>query len=92
MVSMALQGILRDGIATWMPSYISEVFRVDSTVSILTGVALPVFSMFTMWLAAFLYRKLVKSESICSVLFFARWRSEFSASSVRKVRFCLFPC
>lgn len=71
MVTMALQGILRDGIATWMPTYISEVFRVDSTVSILTGVALPVFSMFTMWLAAFLYRKLVKSESICSVLFFA---------------------
>lgn len=68
--SIALQGILRDGIANWMPTYITEVFKVDSTVSILTGIALPIFSMFIMWFSAFVYRKLIRNESLCSALFF----------------------
>ncbi len=70
LISIALQGILRDGIANWMPTYITEVFKVDSTVSILTGIALPVFSMFIMWFSAFVYRRLIKNESICAALFF----------------------
>lgn len=69
-VSIALQGILRDGIANWMPTYITEVFKVDSTVSILTGIALPVFSMFIMWFSAFVYRRLIRDESLCAALFF----------------------
>ena len=69
-ISIALQGILRDGISNWMPTYITEVFKVDSTVSILTGIALPVFSMFIMWFSAFVYRRLIKNESLCAALFF----------------------
>ena len=68
--AVALQGILRDGIATWMPTYISEVFKTESTTSILSGVALPVFSMFTMWFSVFIYRKFIKNESLCAALFF----------------------
>lgn len=70
LISIALQGILRDGIANWMPTYITEVFKVDSTVSILTGIALPVFSMFIMWFSAFVYRRLIRNESMCAALFF----------------------
>lgn len=70
LISIALQGILRDGIANWMPTYITEVFKVDSTVSILTGIALPIFSMFIMWFSAFVYRKLIRNESLCAALFF----------------------
>lgn len=68
--SVAMQGILRDGISAWMPTYITEVFKVDSTVSILTGVALPVFSMFIMWFSAFIYRRFIRNESLCAALFF----------------------
>lgn len=68
--SVAMQGILRDGISAWMPTYITEVFKVDSTVSILTGIALPIFSMFIMWFSAFIYRKFIKNESLCAALFF----------------------
>ncbi len=42
LVSIAIQGMLRDGISTWMPTFMSETFQVESTVSILTGVALPI--------------------------------------------------
>ncbi len=68
--SIAMQGILRDGIANWMPTYITEVFKVDSTVSILTGIALPIFSMFIMWISALIYRKCIRNESSCAALFF----------------------
>ena len=40
MLAIMMQGILRDGITTWMPSYISETFHLASSVSILTGIAL----------------------------------------------------
>ena len=39
MLAIMMQGILRDGITTWMPSYISETFHLASSVSILTGIA-----------------------------------------------------
>lgn len=68
--SVAMQGILRDGIATWMPTYITEVFKVESTVSILTGVALPTFSIFIMWFSAFIFRRFITNESLCAAMFF----------------------
>lgn len=43
LISNAVQGMLRDGITTWMPSFISDTFELGSAVSILTGVALPIF-------------------------------------------------
>lgn len=43
LLAVAAQGMLRDGITTWVPTFISETFQMESTVSILTGVALPVF-------------------------------------------------
>lgn len=46
LLSIAMLGILRDGITTWMPTFISESFKVESTVSILTGVAIPATHMF----------------------------------------------
>lgn len=69
--AVALQGIIRDGISTWMPTYITEVFKVDSTVSILTGVALPMFTIFVTRFAVYLYLKRIKNESLCAAIFFA---------------------
>ena len=46
LMSIALLGVLRDGINTWMTTFISETFSVESTVSILTGVAIPATHMF----------------------------------------------
>ncbi len=43
MLTIAIQGILRDGIATWFPTFMSENFKMGSENSILTAVALPIF-------------------------------------------------
>ena len=44
MIAIVMQGMLRDGVTTWMPSYISETYNLSNAIAILTGVVLPVFS------------------------------------------------
>jgi OPA family glycerol-3-phosphate transporter-like MFS transporter len=70
MVAIALQGMLRDGVTTWMPSYIAETYNLSSVISILTGVILPIFSIGSFWLSAWLYRKHMKNPITCAALFF----------------------
>lgn len=70
MVAIVLQGALRDGVTTWMPTYISETYKLGSNVSILTGVVLPIFSILTFQAASLMYKKLVKNLMTCACLFF----------------------
>lgn len=66
MLVIILQGSLRDGVTTWMPSYISETFNLSSSVSILSGVILPLFSILTYQLASWLYNSKLKNELVCA--------------------------
>ena len=45
LLAIAMQGILHDGISTWMPTFLSETFKVKSTVSILSTLAMPITHM-----------------------------------------------
>ena len=71
MLAIVMQGLLRDGITTWMPSYISETFDLGSGISILTSVALPLFSLVTFQLTEFLNRHLLRNELSCACAIFA---------------------
>ncbi len=66
MVAILMQGALRDGVTNWAPTYISEMFNLDSTVSILTGVILPVFSILSFSAVSFINRRLIKNEIVCA--------------------------
>ena len=57
MAAIVLQGMLRDGITTWMPSFIGESFGIGTEISILSGVLLPVFSILCFRAAQWLYQK-----------------------------------
>ena len=70
MVAIVLQGMLRDGVTTWMPSYISETYHLDSGVSILSGVLLPLFSIFSFRVAAKMYSGWLKSPVRCGAVIF----------------------
>lgn len=70
MAAIVCQGALRDGVTTWMPSFIAETYRLGSTVSILTGVILPVFSIACFQLALWLYMKKENNELRLSGLIF----------------------
>lgn len=62
MVCIVLQGSLRDGVTTWMPSYIDETFNLGTAISILSGVIMPIFSLLCINVAKAIYFK-VKSLS-----------------------------
>ena len=70
MLGIALQGMLRDGVTTWMPSYISETFDISNILSILSGVIMPIFSVICVRLSTALYRKNIKNPVTLAGVFF----------------------
>lgn len=70
MAAIVLHGALRDGVATWMPSFVSETFRLSSEVSILSGVCLPVFAIISLRLALGLYERMPGRPLHCATLIF----------------------
>ncbi len=71
MAAIVLQGMLRDGVTTWMPSYISETYRMSNITSILTGVVLPLFGILCFQLATKLHMKKLTNPLLCAGVFFA---------------------
>jgi len=57
MAAIVLHGALRDGVTTWMPSFVSESFHLSSEISILSGVCLPVFAIFSLRAALWIYER-----------------------------------
>ena len=70
MIPIILQGMLRDGITTWMPSYISETYNLNNEISILTGIILPIFSIISFQITTSLYTKKLKNPMTCSGFLF----------------------
>lgn len=71
MLAIFFQGSLRDGVTTWVPTYISEVFKLGSEASILSGVIVPIFSLASIQLASIIYNKMGKKPFKCAGLMFA---------------------
>lgn len=71
MFTNIFQGLLRDGITTWMPTYMADSFGFGSGSAILTGVALPIASITISFFTASIYRKILKNEAKCTTLFFS---------------------
>ena len=70
MLAIVMQGMLRDGVTTWMPTYISETYHLSSVISILTSVILPIFSIICYEVAAKLYRKYFQNPLLCAGVIF----------------------
>lgn len=71
LLAIIIQGSLRDGVTTWMPSLISETFNLSNNISILTGVIFPVFSIIVFQIISKIYRKAFRNELILSGIMFA---------------------
>ena len=70
MLAIVMQGMLRDGVTTWMPTYISETYHLSSVISILSSVILPIFSIISYEVSAKLYRKYFKNPLQCAGVIF----------------------
>lgn len=70
MVTIMLQGSLRDGVTTWVPTFVSEAFNLGSEISILSSVIIPLFSLASLQLTGVIYNKLGKKPFKSAGLFF----------------------
>lgn len=68
---IVLQGSLRDGVTTWLPSLLSDAFGLGNETSILSGVVLPVFSIAAFQLVSLVYRRAIRNELTLAGLLFA---------------------
>lgn len=69
LLAIILQGTMRDGMTTWMPVYMNEVFGMSSAKSILSAAALPIFGVFSTLFASVLLSRL-RSEVFTAALLF----------------------
>ncbi|MBE6734519.1 MAG: MFS transporter [Ruminococcaceae bacterium] len=70
MFAIILQGMLRDGVTTWMPTYITDTYNLGTTVSILSGVVIPLFSILCIKIASALYKGKLQNPVLCSAVMF----------------------
>ncbi|MBE6648927.1 MAG: MFS transporter [Ruminococcaceae bacterium] len=80
-LSTIVAGFMRDGISTWMPTYINETYGISSFSSILTGAVIPIFSALFLDVLNFIGEKIgneMKTASLylgvallsCSLMYF----------------------
>ncbi len=69
-IAIVLQGFIRDGITTWMPVYLGEVFVLPSQFSILLSAILPLCSIAGIFLASHLDLQ-IRNEARTSFALFA---------------------
>lgn len=69
MLCIILLGMLRDGLQTWMPTYICEVFGLSTETSILISGLLPVLSVASISLSMLLFRR-VRNEVLSGAILF----------------------
>lgn len=70
MLCIVLQGSLRDGISTWMPTFISNEFNLGDNIAILSGVLMPVLGIVSFVVASRLYATKFKNPLTCTSVFF----------------------
>ena len=71
MAAIMLQGMLRDGITSWMPSYLNESFMTGSAASILSSVAIPVMAILTNYFVLYINRRFIRNEMLCAGFVFS---------------------
>lgn len=71
MAAIVLQGSLRDGVTTWTPSYISEIYHLGNETAILTSVILPLFSMVCHAFTGWLNKRVFHNALTCAGVMFA---------------------
>ena len=70
-LGIIFQGMLRDGISSWMPSYLAEVFNMGNSASILCTVSLAIFAIICQTLSAAVYKRFFKNEVFCGFAIFS---------------------
>ena len=69
-LAIIFHGMIRDSVTNWMPSLLSETFRMGNSASILCTVSLALFSMVAFIVAGAFYKKCFRNEVACAATIF----------------------
>ncbi len=69
-LGIILMGMIRDGVTSWMPTYLSENFGFASDMSIFLTISLAIFSILSFLVAGVIYQKFFKNEVACATVIF----------------------
>lgn len=67
---VVIHGVLKDGVTTWVPTYISETFQASPQLSILVTTVLPVVNLTGAYAAQYMYRRFFKKNEVRTAAFF----------------------
>ena len=70
MVAIIMQGLIRDGVTTWTPRMIAEVFSIENADSILITVLLPILTVISLKVSAAINQKFFRNEVNCAMFLF----------------------
>ena len=70
-VGIAAQGFLRDGIQSWLPTFFTEVFKMDSASAIFSTVLIPIFNIVVTYVAIFMFNNVFKNEVKACLCYYA---------------------
>lgn len=69
-IAVVMHGILKDGVTTWAPTYLTEQFKVGASISIVATMALPVINLAGGYASSYINRHLFHNEVTTSAVFF----------------------
>lgn len=69
-VGVLMQGMLKDGVTTWIPTFLEEQFHISSAGAILSTMVVPLINLGGVYLASWLNRRLFRNEALGASCFF----------------------
>jgi OPA family glycerol-3-phosphate transporter-like MFS transporter len=63
-------GILKDGVTLWVPTYVTQFFGADASVASLVTIILPIFNLVGVYLAVRLFKNVLKNEMLTATIMF----------------------
>ncbi len=70
LIPVIVHGVLKDGVTSWVPTYIQEIFHTSPSFSILITTVLPIVNLTGAYAAQFMYQKFFRKQEIRTVAFF----------------------
>ena len=69
-IALFMQGMLKDGVTTWIPTFLEENFGLTSAAAILSTTIVPIINLGGVYLASFLNNKFFKNEVFTAMICF----------------------
>lgn len=69
-VAAMLHGVLKDGIMSWVPTYLAESFKTSSAFSLQLTMLLPIINLFGVYFSNYLNNRFFRNELVTAACFF----------------------